>query len=55
MSVLAIACDNCGAKYRLPESFSGDKAKCQKCGSVIDVAAQRKAAAAPARFSTTIV
>jgi hypothetical protein len=48
MSVLAIACDNCGAKYRLPESFSGDKAKCQKCGSVIDVAAQRKAAAAPA-------
>ena len=48
MSVLAIACDNCGAKYRLPESFSGDKAKCQKCGSVIDVAAQRNAAAAPA-------
>ena len=48
MSVLAIACDNCGAKYRLPESFSGDKATCQKCGSVIDVAAQRKAAAAPA-------
>ena len=48
MSVLAIACDNCGAKYRLPESFSGDKAKCQKCGSVIDVAAQRKTAGAPA-------
>ena len=46
MSALAITCDNCGAKYRLPESFSADKAKCQKCGSVIDVAAQRKAAAA---------
>ncbi|MEQ1631468.1 MAG: hypothetical protein ABL997_03785 [Planctomycetota bacterium] len=54
MSVLAIACDNCGAKYRLPESFSGDKAKCQKCGSVIDVAAQRKAsgpAPAPAKVA----
>ncbi len=47
MSVLAIACDNCGAKYRLPESFSGAKAKCQKCGSVIDVAAQRMAATTP--------
>lgn len=48
MSVLAITCDNCGAKYRLPETFQGDKAKCQKCSSVIDVAAQRKALAAPA-------
>ena len=34
-------CDNCGAKYRLPASFSGDKAKCKQCGSVIDVAAQK--------------
>ena len=41
MSVLSITCDNCGAKYRLPESFSSDKAKCKKCQSVIDVAAQR--------------
>lgn len=39
---------NCGAKYRLPETFQGDKAKCQKCGSVIDVAAQRAAQSAPA-------
>ncbi len=48
MSFLAITCDNCGAKYKLPESFSGDKAKCSKCGSAIDVAAQRKQASAPA-------
>ncbi|MBK8100098.1 MAG: hypothetical protein IPK26_23595 [Planctomycetes bacterium] len=52
MSALQIVCDNCGAKYRLPETFAGDKAKCKQCGSVIDVAAQRggatAAAAAPA-------
>lgn len=47
MSDLTIVCDNCGAKYRLPASFSGEKAKCKQCGSVIDVAAQRTAAAAP--------
>ncbi|MEC7583026.1 MAG: hypothetical protein VYE77_01800, partial [Planctomycetota bacterium] len=41
MSVLSIICDNCGAKYRLPESFSSDKAKCKNCQGVIDVAAQR--------------
>ncbi len=41
MSVLQIVCQNCGAKYKLPESFQGDKAKCKACGAVIDVAAQR--------------
>ncbi|MEO0481773.1 MAG: hypothetical protein AAF196_20090 [Planctomycetota bacterium] len=41
MSLLQIVCQNCGAKYRLPETFSGDRAKCKSCGSVIDVAAQR--------------
>ncbi|MBL9079463.1 MAG: hypothetical protein JNL08_18315 [Planctomycetes bacterium] len=45
MTVLQITCDNCGAKYKLPESFPGTQAKCQKCGSVIDVARQRAAAA----------
>jgi len=48
MSDLQIVCDNCGAKYRLPASFSGDRAKCQKCGSAIDVAAQKALATAPA-------
>ena len=47
MTFLPIQCDNCGAKYKLPESFSGSQAKCQKCGSVIDVAGQRAAGAAP--------
>lgn len=49
MSELHIVCQNCGAKYKLPESFQGDKAKCKACGATIDVAAQRQAAAsAPA-------
>ena len=45
MTVIPITCDNCGAKYKLPESFKGHQAKCQKCGSVIDVAMQRSAPA----------
>jgi hypothetical protein len=44
MTVLQITCDNCGAKYKLPETFTGSQAKCQKCGSVIDVQKQRAAA-----------
>lgn len=46
MSVIPITCDNCGAKYKLPPTFKGTQAKCQKCGSAIDVAKQRKAAGA---------
>ncbi|MFO1030172.1 MAG: hypothetical protein U1F60_03770 [Planctomycetota bacterium] len=48
MTVLQITCDNCGAKYKLPESFTGAQAKCQKCHSIIDVAKQRAAAQAGA-------
>ncbi len=44
MSVIPITCENCGAKYKLPPTFKGTQAKCQKCGSVIDVAKQREAA-----------
>ena len=46
MTVIPITCDNCGAKYKLPPTFKGSQAKCQKCGSVIDVAKQREAAEA---------
>jgi len=45
MANLAIVCANCGAKYRLPETFAKDHAKCTKCGSTIDVASQRGGAA----------
>jgi len=51
MPAIQIVCDNCGAKYRLPETFTNTKAKCKQCGSAIDVAVQRHAAvtgAAPA-------
>lgn len=44
MTVIPITCDNCGAKYKLPPTFKGSQAKCQKCGSVIDVAKQRESA-----------
>ena len=40
MSVIPIVCVNCGAKYKLPPTFKGTQAKCQKCGSIIDVAKQ---------------
>ena len=48
MTQLQIVCNNCGAKYRLPETFQNDHAKCKQCGSVIDVKSQRQPAAAPA-------
>src|SRR5262245_7018285 len=48
MTAIQITCDNCGAKYRLPENFTGSQSKCQKCGSVIDVARQRANADSPA-------
>jgi cobalamin biosynthesis Mg chelatase CobN len=47
MTAIPITCDNCGAKYRLPENFTGSTSKCQKCGSVIDVAKQRASATSP--------
>lgn len=51
MSLTPIECANCGAKYRLPETFQADKAKCKKCGAMIDVAGQKSSppAAAPKR------
>jgi len=48
MTAIQITCDNCGAKYRLPENFTGSTSKCQKCGSVIEVAKQRASATSPA-------
>ena len=47
MSDAPIVCENCGKKFRLPETFKSPKAKCTQCGSAIDVAGQRAAAAAP--------
>lgn len=51
MTLAPIVCENCGAKYRLPETFKSPKAKCKKCGSMIDVAGQRSAPAEPAAAS----
>ena len=48
MSDTLIVCENCGKKFRLPETFKSPKAKCTQCGSAIDVAGQRAAASARA-------
>lgn len=48
MSESLIVCENCGKKFRLPETYKSPKAKCTQCGSAIDVAGQRAAASAPA-------
>ncbi len=48
MSDALIVCENCGKKFRLPETYKSPKAKCTQCGSAIDVAGQRAAASAPA-------
>ena len=53
MAHLQVQCQNCGKRYKLPETFASDKAKCKACGNTIDVAAARAAgateeAAAPA-------
>jgi hypothetical protein len=45
MSNLPAQCQNCGAKYKIPETFKGSKAKCKACGGVIDVEAARTTAA----------
>ena len=59
--MIPIVCANCGAKYRLPETFKSDRAKCKACGASIDVASQRESkpdeaaaqpAPAPIRFQS---
>lgn len=30
-------CGDCGAQYKLPETFAADKAKCKQCGGVVAV------------------
>ena len=61
MAHLPVQCQNCGARYKIPDSFKSDKAKCKACGNMIDVAAARaggeadeapKAAAKPRAAST---
>jgi hypothetical protein len=30
-------CSSCGASYKLPESFTASRAKCKKCGGVVEI------------------
>ena len=43
-----ITCANCGAQYRLPETFTAAQAKCKKCGGVVEIGAVQGEAPAKA-------
>lgn len=30
-------CSDCGARFKVPASFSGDKAKCKSCGGLVEI------------------
>ncbi len=51
MPLIPIQCQNCGARYKIPESFKSSTAKCKACGHVIDVKSQRENPPAPAKES----
>ncbi|MBK6941194.1 MAG: hypothetical protein IPH13_13530 [Planctomycetes bacterium] len=40
-------CQQCNARFKIPASFQGTQAKCNKCGGVVVVGAAAPAAAAP--------
>lgn len=40
-------CQKCNARFKIPASFQGTQAKCNKCGGVVVVGAAAPAAAAP--------
>ncbi|MEQ8763897.1 MAG: hypothetical protein RL885_08220 [Planctomycetota bacterium] len=42
-----ISCNDCGARFKVPATFSGKKVRCSKCGGVIDLA-ESSSPAAPA-------
>lgn len=43
-------CTSCGARFRVPASFAADKAKCKKCGGVVEIGpAEAAAQPVPAR------
>jgi hypothetical protein len=48
-------CSSCGARYKIPSSFQADRAKCKKCGGVVEIATSGQAAprapASPSRKS----
>jgi len=37
-------CSGCDAKYKIPETFKGTKAKCKKCGGVVEIPPLEEAA-----------
>src|SRR5580765_7414479 len=45
MAPFPIVCPSCGARYRLPDTFTAARVKCKQCEASIDVEAQRTAGA----------
>ena len=45
-------CSGCDAKFKIPETFQGTKAKCKKCGGVVEIPAAGAAAAPAAEESS---
>jgi hypothetical protein len=45
MAHIPVQCQNCGARYKIPETFKSDAAKCKGCGTMIDVKSVRDAGA----------
>jgi hypothetical protein len=40
-------CQACGSRFKIPPTFQGTRAKCKKCGGVVDIAAEGAAAPPP--------
>lgn len=49
MSERSGVCGSCGSRFKVPATFQGTKAKCSKCGGVVEVAPAAAGAAAPAK------
>lgn len=39
-------CAQCGTKYKIPPSFQGERAKCKKCGGIVEIRSESGATAA---------
>ncbi|MEW6741984.1 MAG: thioredoxin, partial [Planctomycetota bacterium] len=48
MSNRIVACEACGSRYNIPETFAGKRAKCKNCGAIMTIPAAEAPAPAAA-------
>ena len=48
MSERVGVCQQCNARFKIPATFTANKAKCSKCGGVVEIGPVTSEAAAPA-------